>query len=258
MLERVLITCFVLLSAALVFSLWKPRVFRGGVLALALLPGWLLVSAALWPRASLRFRQVAVTAGMMTAVVGAVAQLGLQAINGFTAHLMLVVMVALFTGRAASWVVWGMGIASWLAIAVFAPGMAGVGGGALFDPSLRNWLRVICFYALLSGSTLAVVAYLAGRMEKALRRSEALYDALTVESTRRIAALEEQRALEEQLRQSQKMEARRPPGRRHRPRLQQPADGDHRPAELLRDDRTLATERARSTRSAGRGSAPPR
>jgi hypothetical protein len=44
-------------------------------------------------------------------------------------------------------------------------------------------------------------------MEKALRRSEALYDALTEESTRRIAALEEQRALEEQLRQSQTMEA---------------------------------------------------
>jgi hypothetical protein len=59
MLERVLITCFVLLSLALLFSFWRPRLFEGRILAAALLPGWLLVTAGLWPKASLGFRQVA-------------------------------------------------------------------------------------------------------------------------------------------------------------------------------------------------------
>jgi signal transduction histidine kinase/ActR/RegA family two-component response regulator len=208
MLERVLITCFVVLSLALLFAFRKPYIFEGRIFAVAIVPGWLLVAAALWPRSSLRFRQVALTAGMLTVAVGSVARLGLQAVNGFCAHLMLVVMVALFMGRRAAWAVWGVGIVSWLAIALYSPAAPAPGADALFDPlHLPNWLRVVGIYAILSASTLAVVTYLAGRMENALRRSEALYAALTEESTRRIAALEEQRTLEEQLLQSQKMEA---------------------------------------------------
>ncbi|HEX6241104.1 MAG TPA: ATP-binding protein, partial [Polyangiales bacterium] len=114
----------------------------------------------------------------------------------------------LFMGRRAGWLVWGTGVAAWSVIALVGPEKPAPGIVALFDASfLPNWVRVITIYAALSAATLAVVVYLAGRMEKALRRSEALYAALTDESTRRIAALEEQRALEEQLRQAQKMEA---------------------------------------------------
>jgi signal transduction histidine kinase/ActR/RegA family two-component response regulator len=208
MLERVLIVCFVMLSCGLLLAFQKTPIFERRIFAIALVPGWSLVFAALWPRASLRFRQVALTAGMLTVAIGSVAKLGLSAVNGFCAHMMLVVMVALFMGRFAGWVVWGVGVVSFLLIAMFVPGAAPAGTAVFFDPTLLpNWLRVIGIYAALSASTLAVVTYLSGRMENALRRSEALYAALTEESTKRIAALEEQRALEEQLRQSQKMEA---------------------------------------------------
>ncbi|HEX6244454.1 MAG TPA: hypothetical protein VFZ61_26230, partial [Polyangiales bacterium] len=99
-LERVLLVCFVILSAGLAVALHN-RILGGRVFAIALLPGWLLVTASLWPRASLVFRQFALIAGMLTVAIGSVAKLGFSAVNGFCAHLMLVVMVALFMGRRA-------------------------------------------------------------------------------------------------------------------------------------------------------------
>jgi signal transduction histidine kinase/CheY-like chemotaxis protein len=209
MLERVLVFCLVLLTGAMLLSFRKPVIFERKIFALAILPGWLLVAAAaLWPRAPLRFRQLTLILGVLTVSFGAVLRLGFQATNGFCANLMLLVMVSLMMSRRAAWVVWAISLAGWVVIAVIWIASSQRGGETLYDPSLSsNWARVIAIYAMLSAATVVVVSYVVERLEGALRRSEALYAALTEESTRRIAALEEQRALEEQLRQSQKLEA---------------------------------------------------
>jgi signal transduction histidine kinase/ActR/RegA family two-component response regulator len=209
LLERVLLLCVGLLSIAMLLTFREPFIFERKLFAVAILPSWLLVcGAALSPRGWLRFRQVALVLGLLTVAVGSVAKLGFQAANGFCIHLMLVVMVALFMGKRAGWVVWMLGLLSWTTIAAFSVRGGAAPSTSLFDASLvSNWLRVISVYALISGITMIVVSYLAERMEAALTRSEALYGALTQESQQRIAALEEQRGLEQQLRQSQKLEA---------------------------------------------------
>jgi signal transduction histidine kinase/CheY-like chemotaxis protein len=208
-LERVLWVCLLLLSVAVLLSFQRSFFFQGKLLMTTILPSWALVaSATLWPKAPLRFREITLVAGLLTLTVGGVAKLGFQAINAYTAHLMLVVMVSLFMGQRAAWLVWALGLLGWAGVAFLTVHGAPAVSDALFDPGeIRNWRRILGIYALLSGITLYVVSYLAARMEKALRRSEALYAALTQESTERIAALEEQRALEAQLRQSQKLEA---------------------------------------------------
>jgi signal transduction histidine kinase len=208
-LERVLWLCLLMLSAAMALSFRRPYIFERRIFAVVLLPGWLLVATAtLWPRAPARLRQLALVLGLLTVSVGSVAKLGFQAVNGFCAHLMLVVMVALFTGRRAAWGVWAVGMLSWMVIAGFTTQDSPSAQTMLFEPSLAaNWRRVIAIYGALSATTLVVVSYLVERMEASLRRSEALYQALTKESSERIASLEEQRALEQQLRQSQKLEA---------------------------------------------------
>jgi signal transduction histidine kinase/ActR/RegA family two-component response regulator len=208
-LERVLWLCLALMSVAIVLSFYRPYIFERRVFAVALLPGWLLVTTAtLWPRAPVWLRQFALVLGLLTVSVGSVAKLGFQAVNGFCAHLMLVVMVALLAGRRAAWVVWAIGLLSWTVIALFASQDMPSAHSSLFDPNVAaNWRRVILIYAAVSAITVVVVSYLVERMESALRRSEALYTALTKESSERIASLEEQRVLEQQLRQSQKLES---------------------------------------------------
>jgi signal transduction histidine kinase/CheY-like chemotaxis protein len=208
-LERLLLLCMLLLSSVMLLSFRKPFLFERKIFAIAILPGWLLVAiAALWPRAPQAFRRLTLILGVLTISFGSVAKLGFQATNSFCAHLMLLVMVSLMMGKRAAWTVWAIGMIGWIAIGT-AWSLSGTAGGeTLYDPSMgSNWARVIGIYGLLSVTTLLVVSYVVERLEGALERSAALYDALTAESTRRLAALEEQRALEERLRQSHKLEA---------------------------------------------------
>jgi len=208
-LDRVLAFSLLMVTAAVLLALREDYRFGHPVLAYALIPSWLLVAVAtLWPRAPTRFRQVALIVGIATAAVGSASLAGFLMPNPFSAHLMLVLVVTLFLGQRAAWWVWLGGLLLWILIAI-----AFVGGRELvYPPSFdlstpSNWVRVLVIYGSISAATLSAVAYLTNRMENAVKQSAALVDALTEESGRRIAALEEQRELEEQLRQSQKLEA---------------------------------------------------
>lgn len=106
-LDRVLAFSLLMVTAAVLLGLREDYRFGHPVLAYALIPSWLLVAVAtLWPRASTRFRQVALIVGIATAAVGSASLSGFLMPNPFSAHLMLVLVVTLFLGQRAAW--WGL------------------------------------------------------------------------------------------------------------------------------------------------------
>lgn len=206
--DRVLVFCFILCATAVVATYESEGTARDAAL-FAVLPGALVVGVAMvWLDGPTRLRQLALIIGLMGAAVGAAVELSFSVPNPFVAHMLLVVLVALFMSKRAAWVVWGVGIVVWISVGIYF-----VDGGALPDPSVvdprtpRNWMRIVTIYGVISAVALASIAYLVDRLVNEFRRSESLHAALAKESGERIAALEEQRALESHVRETQKLEA---------------------------------------------------
>lgn len=208
-LDRVLLLCFAALLTGLATTFNDAYAKREYLFQLALLPGAICVGwAALWTKAPTRLRHLALVIGVITASCGVAFKTGFLTPNAFSAHLMLVVLTALVIGRRAAWNVLALVVALWVAIAARFVAGAAVPAADTFDPHLvENWVRVLSVFTAVAVTCVAAATYLVDKMIGTVRRAEALHHALTLESTKRIAALEEQQRLEEHLRQSRKLEA---------------------------------------------------
>ena len=208
-LNRVLVLVLLACVTSVITTFRDDYMRSAHIFDYAILPGAIVVACAtFWPKAPIRFRQLALILGLLTAAVGAVARAAFLVPNGFCAHLLLVVLVGMFMGRRAAWLVWALGMLLWMAIAARFIAGAKPPSGQTFDPSMTaNWVRVLTIYGALSATGVAAVTYLMNKMVGTIRRSESLHAALTQESGERIAALEQRRMLEERLVQAQKLES---------------------------------------------------
>ncbi|MCA9571221.1 MAG: response regulator, partial [Myxococcales bacterium] len=181
----------------------------GMVLVWRLLPSLVLVFGALaWRTGPLEPRAWAMVVAYWT---GIYASAGLRAYvipNPFVGALFLCVLAALvFEGRR-SWLV-VLGTCGVLVV-VAAPFIAGreIPPDTFADPSrAANWVRITLIFAAFAAGATGCVRFLVGHLEDALRRGEALYDALEQEALTNLAAQTERHALQSSLQRAARLEA---------------------------------------------------
>ena len=200
----------VLLLSSGVFTLAVVLLMFGGpepdlrLRMFSIVPGWLiLLAATLARRASFGVRCTGFVSGVLLATLVLAIQVGFTASNVLVAQLLVLVLVALLVGRRAAWLTWGTLMLVWIAI-VWAFSHTWAAPNLAEGPG--KWIITLVFGGL-SATALTCVAYLSDRMTSTVHESDALVAALTKERAQLSASGEEQRALEEQLRQSHKMEA---------------------------------------------------
>ncbi len=177
--------------------------------SLYLLPAWLVIATGCWyRRASFNTRKVLLVVGCILVIAFLGARGGFLLPNTFVASLMVSIWGSLFLEHRGTWMTWGATLVTWIGVAVFCVVNEVNPSGPALDPSLpSSWVRILVIYGTISFGTVASVRYLVTRMETSARHAEALVEALERESGQRIAALHDQRQLEVQLEQSQKLDA---------------------------------------------------
>jgi signal transduction histidine kinase/CheY-like chemotaxis protein len=122
--------------------------------------------------------------------------------------LFVCVLAALVLERWQAWLATGFTTLLWGAV-----GWRWTQGQALpvdpfADPNdASNWMRIIVIFTLFSCATVGCIQFLVTRLERAQERSEALYEALQDESTRRLQEQQNRHAMELRLQHAQKLEA---------------------------------------------------
>ncbi|MEQ9495437.1 MAG: ATP-binding protein [Deltaproteobacteria bacterium] len=208
-LDIVLMIALAVISLALIVRVAEDITYGARVESFFLLPAWVVIAVGcLHRRASSTTRKILLVAGCIFAITLLGSRAGFLLPNVFVATLMISVWAALFLERRGTWLTWAITLAAWLSVAIYCVITETNPSGPAIDPSLpSSWVRILVIYATLSAGTIASVRYLVTRMEASARHAEALVSALERESGERIAALHDQRQLEVQLEQSQKLEA---------------------------------------------------
>ncbi|MEQ8277493.1 MAG: ATP-binding protein [Deltaproteobacteria bacterium] len=208
-LDTVLMIAFATTTLALIARGAEDLTYGVRVETFFILPAWVAIAVGCLHRgASPVTRKILLVAGCIFGITLSAARTGFLVPNVFVATLMISVWAALFLESRGTWLTWVITLAAWLGVATFCVVTETHPSEPALDPSLpSSWVRILVVYATLSAGTIASVRYLVTRMESSARHAEALVEALERESGERIAALHDQRQLEVQLEQSQKLEA---------------------------------------------------
>ena len=90
----------------------------------------------------------------------------------------------------------------------YSAGQLRIDSSPTLDPTFAgNWVRVMIAFAALACACIASVGFLVNRLQREVHAGDRLVRAVADQSEQRIAALEKQNVLAQQLRQSQKMDA---------------------------------------------------
>ncbi|MCA9541376.1 MAG: hypothetical protein KC620_20890, partial [Myxococcales bacterium] len=200
-LERALWTAVVVVFFAMA-TVYVEHTASGLRTAPRLLPGELVLAAALaWRRGPTTVRAWMLIGGFGMVVAGAALEMGYLLPNALSAGLLMSVLTALIVGRRAAWAVVAGLLAIWVAIgALFIAGRE-IPPDAYLDLSVPGfWVRVVAIYGAVVAGTTGSVLFIVTRLQGALRRSQALYDALVQEADQKLEA-------QRQLQQAQKMES---------------------------------------------------
>ncbi len=196
-------------TVAFLARLREDLSYRDGFTSGVLLPPLgLIVVGLLWRRGPFVVRKALLVLAFQITTVLVATRSGFLLPNMFVATLMVSVWSALFLEARGTWITWASIAAVWTGVAVYAVATGLRPESPALDPSdAANWARVLAIYLTISAGTVSTVRFLVGRLETAMQKSDDLRQALETESAQRITALEDQRRLEVQLEQSQKLEA---------------------------------------------------
>lgn len=173
---------------------------------LVLLPGCGVLGLALaGPR---RWRLVGLFVGMQVSSLGAAFYSGFLLPNPWVMAFASCALAALVLPARGAWLLWSGGLLLWIACAVWFVTIAPLPAGTFYDVHRAdNWLRVTLVYGAFSAGLMGVVALLVTRMEQAITDNEQMLQQLARETDRRAQASQQERRLEAQLHQSQKLAA---------------------------------------------------
>jgi signal transduction histidine kinase/CheY-like chemotaxis protein len=212
MLERALWAAWLALSLAWLTLLREALSVGGGrwLVFGAISCAWTVIGmAAVWRALDLRLRGAALYVGFAIACAVTVSHSAYYGPNGYLGLATASVLLALGLGVRAGWLALVTSTLMLLAIAaLFVTARVEMTDAALLEVrDASNWARVIVIFVGLSSAIVACASYLTARLERAMLRTQALLDALAVESQHRLDALERQHALSRQLQHAQKLEA---------------------------------------------------
>jgi signal transduction histidine kinase len=208
-LDRVSMAAFILTAAALLVTARSEFSKAAWHATLPLLLTTLGTACFAFVRQlPLRVRSFSLVGILIAAEVYLLALEAYRVPNPFAAAIMTAAIAALLLSS----------VQAYIALAVILTGFGVVGYrfvsggahalGAMGDVTAStSWIRILVVFGVVGATTIWSITFLMQHLRSALTKREELFEALRKESAEHISHLERERLLEQQLRQSQKMEA---------------------------------------------------